>query len=592
MHISSRCVRAAGIWAALLFSTATASAQLQTQIVAQGFTQPVVIAPDPLVPGAMIVVQQNGLALAVLNGVTQSPPFLDLRAVVKVGGEQGLLGLAFSTDGHRIFVNFTRKRTPDNGVGDTVVARFRRSANPLVLDSSSRFDLVWPGGQRFIQQPYSNHKGGNVAFGADGYLYIGLGDGGSGNDPENSAQRPDTLLGKMLRIDVSVPDNHATGYVVPTNNPFFGRTDVFNEIWAFGYRNPWRYSFDDFGAGATGALIVGDVGQGAREEIDYEPFGRSGRNYGWSIREGRINTPGITAPPPAYQPLTEPIWDYGRSIGTTVIGGYVYRGSRLPAAYRGRYFFADTGTGRIFSLGLAIGATGEATVVDTAEHTNELSNSCCVVSLGRGVDGELYLATYGGTILKIVSDGPPPPAPPALPAPPANLGFSVNGSTVTLGWQAGAGGGTPSTYQIEVGSAPNESDLLIAHTASTGAVATGVPNGLYFVRVRARNAGGASGPSNEITVGVGCVDPAPAPADFAAQVNGQFVALTWRGVPGASGYQLEAGSRSGLADLAVIPAGGIGAAGLVPPGVYHARVRAVNGCGAGLASNEIIVTVP
>ena len=231
-------------------------------------------------------------------------------------------------------MNFT------NTAGDTVVARFRRSADPLIADANSRFDLRWngAGGAAFIAQPFSNHNGGHLAFGPDGFLYIGLGDGGSGNDPAHRAQNPAELLGKMLRIDVNVPDGHATGYQIPADNPFVrgGPAGVRAEIWAFGLRNPWRYSFDDPGRGGTGALLIGDVGQDRWEEVDYEPANRGGRNYGWRNREGAHNN--VTSQPPAFLPLIDPIHEYDHSAGPSITGGFVYRGRALGAAYQGPLF--------------------------------------------------------------------------------------------------------------------------------------------------------------------------------------------------------------------------------------------------------------
>ena len=211
-----------------------------------------------------------------------------------------------------------------------------------MANAASRFDLrLGPGGAATIAQPFSNHNGGHLAFGPDRYLYIGLGDGGSGNDPEHRAQNPQELLGKMLRIDVNVPETHATGYQVPSDNPFVRGTPIAArpEIWAFGLRNPWRYSFDDPARGGTGALVIGDVGQGAFEEIDYEPANRGGRNYGWRNREGAHNN--VTSRPPAFLPLIDPIHEYDRSVGTIGDGRLRLPRARPRLGLRGRYFFAD-----------------------------------------------------------------------------------------------------------------------------------------------------------------------------------------------------------------------------------------------------------
>jgi glucose/arabinose dehydrogenase len=416
--------RAAIAIAAVMFTqAASVDAALRLQLVARGFVSPVAFVEDPVNPDTFLVVSQEGLVHVISNGALREAPFLDLRDVISAGGERGLLGLAFprdAADSGRVFVNFT------NRAGHTVIARFeRRAGDPFVADPGSRLDLQWPDGQRFITQPFENHNGGHLAFGPDGRLYIGLGDGGSGNDPQNNAQSPSQLLGKMLRVDVSVPRDHLRGYVVPADNPFAQRAGVLPEIWAFGYRNPWRYSFDDFGRGATGALVVGDVGQDAREEIDYEPSGAGGRNYGWRVREGSIATPGVPATTVDVEPLIEPLLDYGRGRGAAVTGGYVYRGSALPAEYQGRYFFGDFGSGRVWSLGLAVDPeTREATVLDEREHTDELGGSKpLLASFARDLRGELYLVMLGGEIYRIVSDEPPPP--PETGQQPAGLDLPV-----------------------------------------------------------------------------------------------------------------------------------------------------------------------
>ncbi len=316
-------------------------AQLKAVPYAGGFTSPIAFIQDPADAANQFVVQQDGRIRLVRNGVVQSTDFLNIAPLIKSGGEQGLLGMALSPDyavSGRFYVCFTR---PD---GDIVVARFKRTtANPLTANPASRFDLRWSTGDRFIEHSqFGNHNGGNIAFGPDGYLYIGTGDGGGGNDPLNNAQNLQSLLGKMLRIDVSVGDGDQNGFVVPSNNPFIGSGRP--EIWSIGLRNPWRWSFDDPARGGTGALVLGDVGQGQREEIDYEPAGRGGRNYGWRIREGLIATPGISpAEQPAFTPLTNPIFDYGRSSGSTDTGARVYRRTAIPK-YAGRYYFRDFGS--------------------------------------------------------------------------------------------------------------------------------------------------------------------------------------------------------------------------------------------------------
>jgi glucose/arabinose dehydrogenase len=411
-------MRFAAICALFAFSANPAYAQLQGQIHASGFTSPVAFVHDPTDRTVQFVVEQGGRIRVVRNGVVLPTDFLNLAGSVMTGGERGLLGLAFAPDyasSGRFYVNFTNR----DGNGNTVVARFVRSSNPLVADAASRFDLQLDGVQRFIVQPYTNHKGGHLAFGPDGYLYIGMGDGGSGNDPEHRAQDPNTLLGKMLRIDVNVNDGDpraSFGYRVPPDNPFVASAPR-DEIWAFGVRNPWRYSFDDVTRGGTGALVIGDVGQSAREEIDYEPRGAGGRNYGWRNREGTLVNTNVNSPAPPYPiPLTDPIFEYGRGDGVSITGGFVYRGSRL-ANYRGRYFFADY-SGRVWSLALTVDGAGEARASDRREHTAELGGSTVlgfISSFGVDADGELYLVNHSnGRIVRITAPVLPPSTPTGL----------------------------------------------------------------------------------------------------------------------------------------------------------------------------------
>jgi glucose/arabinose dehydrogenase len=386
-----------------------AQAQLRSRIFASGFSSPVLFLQDPADRTVQYVVEQAGRIRVIRDGIVLATDFLDLRNAISAGGERGLLGMAIAPDG-RVFVNFT------NQSGDTVVARFRRSPNLLVADPSSRFDLRWGGGDAFITQPFSNHNGGNLVFGPDGYLYIGMGDGGSGDDPGHRAQTMTELLGKMLRIDGNVPDGHPTGYQIPADNPFAsggGRP----EIWSVGLRNPWRFSFDDPARGGTGALVIGDVGQNRFEEVDYEPRGRSGRNYGWRNREGAHDN--VTSLPPAFLPLVDPIHEYDRATGQSITGGYVYRGRGLGAGYVGRYFFADFVQGRVWSLALAVDSgTGEARASNLMEHTAELAAAAplgSVSSFGIDTDGELYVVSYStGTIIKMLGVTTAPSAPTGL----------------------------------------------------------------------------------------------------------------------------------------------------------------------------------
>ncbi len=379
-----------------------ADAQLRSESIVAGLRFPVGVVVDPVDHSRLFVIEQAGLIRVVIDGRIVERPFLDLRGEIASGGERGLLGLAFSPDAEsrRFFVNFTNRN------GDTVVARFRRQADDLlVTDVETRFDLRWPDGRRYIEQPFSNHNGGHLVFGPDGYLYIGMGDGGSGGDPFNNAQNPESLLGKMLRIDVNVDDADSRGYRIPEDNPFVAGNPIFAlpEIWAFGLRNPWQFSFDDMTRGGVGALVIADVGQDVREEIDFEPRGAGGRNYGWRLREGTRPYDGRR--PPAFEPLSEPIYDYGRDVGASITGGFIYRGTKLDPSYRGRYFFADFVDGRVFSLGLRLDEAGEAAATDVFEHTNSLGGRAAlgaISAFGVDGDGELLIVSYSaGRVLRI-----------------------------------------------------------------------------------------------------------------------------------------------------------------------------------------------
>ena len=389
------CFAAAG-----LFSVANASAQLHPEPYVSGLTHPLAFVQDPSDASIQYIVQQEGRIQVVKNGALQATPLLDLGAAISTGGERGLLGMAmppdYATSG-RFFLDFT------NPAGDTVVARFTRSAgNPLVADPASRLDLLWSTGERVLRQPYANHNGGMLAFGPDGYLYIGMGDGGSGDDPEHRAQNMASPLGKILRIDVTGGAGTPAGFIVPADNPF--PSGAVPEIWDVGVRNPWRFSFDDPARGGTGALVIGDVGQGRYEEVDYEPAGRGGQNYGWSIREGMHDE---VAQAPAFLPLVDPIFEYAHPTGFSITGGYVYRGTALGPGMRGRYVFADFVNAKIWSIALTIDpSTGLATASDLREHTAQLTPGQ-VSAFGVDAAGEMYFCNWdAGTVVRIASDLP------------------------------------------------------------------------------------------------------------------------------------------------------------------------------------------
>jgi glucose/arabinose dehydrogenase len=395
---------------AFVFAAAAhASAQLRTRVYASGFSASIAFVQDPADRTVQYVVQQGGLIRTIRNGVVMDAPFLDLRGSVVAGGEQGLLGLAFPPDYGTSGLCYVFFTAPGDATfaNRLTISRFRHfAANRFAVNPSSRTDMLWSTGLRYIEHNAPNHNGGNIAFGPDGFLYIGTGDGGGGNDQFLHAQNPNSLLGKMLRIDVNVPDFDTKGFRIPASNPFQPGNSLGArpEIWAFGLRNPWRWSFDDPTRGGTGALVIADVGQNAREEVNYEPAGRGGRNYGWSVFEGTRPT-GLPRQL-AFQPAVSPIHEYDRSFGISITGGYVYRGLRLGAAFRGRYFFADFGSGRVWSLGLSIDVNGEAHVANIVEHTSELGGVGNVSSFGVDADGELYIVDYSGRILALDRRGP------------------------------------------------------------------------------------------------------------------------------------------------------------------------------------------
>ena len=320
---------------------------------------------------ALYVAQKTGSVVRIAGGRVDPAPVLDIGASVSSGSEQGLLGLAFSPDGRYLYVNYTDTN------GDTHVTEYAMRGDRA--DATTRRDVL------FVDQPFVNHNGGNLAFGPDGHLYVGLGDGGSGGDPHGNGQSLSTLLGKMLRIDPR--PSTELGYSVPPTNPFVGRTGARPEIWAYGLRNPWRYSFDR----ETGDLWIADVGQSEWEEIDVQPADSDGGvNYGWAEMEGDHPYDGGEPPDGAIRPVFEYSHEEG---GCTVTGGYVYRGHEIPDLY-GAYVFGDYCIGRLEAIRLEGGRV--------VEHRSLGPVVQGLSSFGEDARGELYVMSLGGVVSKIV----------------------------------------------------------------------------------------------------------------------------------------------------------------------------------------------
>ena len=347
----------AGVVAALL---AAPGARPQPQAlhlvrVASGLSEPTYLTAAPGEPGKLYVVEKTGRIVVLQNGRVRKTPFLDLRGRVSLGSEQGLLSVAFHpryARNHRLFVDYTDRK------GDTRVVEYR-SNGTRALPGTARQIL-------FVDQPYPNHNGGQLQFGPAGWLYVGMGDGGSGGDPENRAQNPKSLLGKLLRIAVDLP---VAGPRV--------------RIAALGLRNPWRFSFDR----TTKNLWIADVGQNEWEEVDFLPRRRLGEriNYGWRVWEGRARFK--RGEQPTRGALVFPVAVYNHDLGCSVTGGYVYRGRAVPAA-RGRYFYGDYCSGRIWSI-------------RGGKVRRERFTVPSLSSFGEGSSGELYLLSLNGSVFRL-----------------------------------------------------------------------------------------------------------------------------------------------------------------------------------------------
>ncbi len=368
---------------ATVIPTATPASPINTvalePVLSGGLTDPTFI--THAFDERLFVLEQIGRIRIIAGGALLPAPFLDITdRVGSVGSEQGLLGLAFhpsyATPGApgagTFYVNYT------DHAGDSHIARFSvQPDDPNRADPDSEVQYL------FQDQPYPNHNGGSLAFGPDGYLYAGLGDGGSANDPQRAGQRLDTWLGKVLRLDVTSAEGE---YAVPPDNPFVDQQEVLPEIWAYGLRNPWRFSFDR----DTGDFFVADVGQNQWEEVNFQPANSvGGENYGWNVMEG---THCFQADTCDQTGLVRPIFEYTHSQGCSVTGGYVYRGAAFPEM-AGNYFAADYCTGIIWRLFPQNGQWLSKIVLDS---------NIVISTFGEGADGEIYLADYAnGAIYRL-----------------------------------------------------------------------------------------------------------------------------------------------------------------------------------------------
>ncbi len=363
-------------------NTASVPKNIKYETVVTGLTNPLFLTHAGDGSGRLFIVQRGGQILIYKNAQLNETPFLDISGIINSsGGEQGLLGLAFDpnyeTNG-RFFVVYTI--TANNAIR---LARFNVSSDPDIAETNGTTILTISKTNSF-----TNHNGGMIAFGPDGYLYMAVGDSGGGGDPDNNGQNKNILFGKILRLDVS-----GATYSIPSTNPFVGDPNVREEIWAYGLRNPWRFSFDR----SNGDLYIGDVGQNLQEEVDFQDAASNGgENYGWRILEGNLcYNPASCTPPPGYVPPVA-IYDHGEndSIGCSVTGGYVYRGTAFPAL-TGVYLYGDFCQGRIW--GMMRNSSNQwvsSLIVDT---------NYFISSFGEDENGEVYLTDYGsGSVIHLV----------------------------------------------------------------------------------------------------------------------------------------------------------------------------------------------
>jgi len=355
---------------------------LAVEEVVGGLASPVYLTVAPGPEGTrdrrLFIVEQPGrIRIVGVDGILRSTPFLDITDRVDCCGERGLLSVAFHPDyaaSGWFFVNYT------DDDGDTRVERYTVSDDPALADESSA-ELILQ-----VPQPFGNHNGGLNVFGPDGMLYVGLGDGGSGGDPQGNGQNRGTLLGSLLRLDV----DEGLPYTVPDDNPFVGTPGARPEIWAYGLRNPWRYSFDH----QAGELYIADVGQNQWEEINRVPADKGGLNFGWNVMEASHCYGNGTCDE---EGLTLPVAEYSHAEGCSVTGGYVYRGSALPAL-TGHYFFADYCDGWVRSLEPGGGNTPSV-------RSWSLGDLGRITSFGEDSEGELYILSQDGSMYRLQPGG-------------------------------------------------------------------------------------------------------------------------------------------------------------------------------------------
>ena len=352
------------------------TARVRLEQVVTGLNMPVLVTAAPGDTGRLFVVEKRGTVRIIKHGVLLPTPFIDLSGRVTTGSEQGLLGMAFHPTDGRVVLSFTVAGS--TGGGTSRIATFTTGTNPDVLDPATEQVVIE------VDQPYGNHNGGHVTFGPDGYLYAGYGDGGSGGDPQGHGQNRDDLLGSLLRLDL----DHGLPYTVPASNPFVGQPNMRGELWNWGLRNPWRFSFDR----ATGDLYIADVGQNEWEEVDVQPAASTGgENYGWAIMEGDHCYKGITCNKTG---LVMPVIEYGHGDGCSITGGFVYRGEAIPDL-QGTYFYGDYCSGWVRSFVYRNGSATDAMswpALDTKQQ---------ITSFGEDARGELYVVLAGGTIYRI-----------------------------------------------------------------------------------------------------------------------------------------------------------------------------------------------